>query len=149
MFSSFKKAGEVQIRRTPALEPGAVVYLNTSSEIIGERFFHETEFRFVVVPRLLMRKICAETPPPPHTHTHHPPNPTQSTRVIPKYETSCQRSQGKQVGSAFQRIGPLESNRSNWIHNVGINKAFGCVVSPSDKLHFWIRFRRTGSDSSV
>lgn len=86
MFSSFKKAGEVQIRRTPALEPGAVVYLNTSSEIIGERFFHETEFRFVVVPRLLMRKICAETPPPPPTHPTQPnlhgwyPNMKQAVR---------------------------------------------------------------------
>lgn len=34
MFSSFKQAGEVIIRRAPALESGAGVDLNASSQII-------------------------------------------------------------------------------------------------------------------
>lgn len=65
MFSSFKKAGEGIIHHGAS---------RVSQHELGDylrEIFHETEFRFAVIPRLLMRKICPETPPT-HTHITHP-----------------------------------------------------------------------------
>lgn len=97
-FSSFKNTREVIIR--PALEVG-VSRCRISQHELGDylrEIFHETEFSFAIVPRLLMRKICAETPPP-QNHRHPP----KSTRVIPANMKQAVRDHKENKSGLFSR----------------------------------------------